>query len=107
MVLGVWQYYYTIRDEFCQPLLYTTFKKKEVDHVLQFLEERCERNEDASTRAKSLFDAYKIWCKSNGYYVCTSKKFNAGLEQHPEWHNGKKVSHGYTVFDGVSLKTCS
>lgn len=33
MVLGVWQYYYTIRDEFCQPLLYTKFKKKEVDHV--------------------------------------------------------------------------
>lgn len=33
MVLGMWQYYYTIRDEFCQPLLYTKFKKKEVDHV--------------------------------------------------------------------------
>lgn len=33
MVLGVWHYYYTIRDEFCQPLLYTKFKKKEVDHV--------------------------------------------------------------------------
>ena len=81
--------------------------ERDNDLVLQFLEERCERNEDASTRAKSLFDAYKIWCKSNGYYVCTSKKFNAGLEQHPEWHNGKKVSHGYTVFDGVSLKTCS
>jgi len=28
----MWQYYYTIRDEFCQPLLYTKFKKKEVDH---------------------------------------------------------------------------
>ena len=81
--------------------------ERDNDLVLQFLEERCERNENASTRAKSLFDAYKIWCKSNGYYVCTSKKFNAGLEQHPEWHNGKKVSHGYTVFDGVSLKTCS
>ena len=33
MVLGMWQYYYTIRDEFCQPLLYTKFKKKEVDRV--------------------------------------------------------------------------
>lgn len=33
MILGMWQYYYTIRDEFCQPLLYTKFKKKEVDRV--------------------------------------------------------------------------
>lgn len=33
MVLGMCQYYYTIRDEFCQPLLYTKFKKKEVDRV--------------------------------------------------------------------------
>lgn len=63
--------------------------EKDNDLVLQFLEERCEKAGGAYTRAKTLYDAYKIWCKSNGYFVCSAKRFNADMEAHPEWHGGQ------------------
>ena len=79
--------------------------ERDNDLVLQFLEERCERSDSGCTRAKTLYDNYKIWCKSNGYFVCSAKKFNAGLETHPEWHDGKGIGHGnVAVYNGVVLK---
>lgn len=78
--------------------------EKDNDLVLQFLEERCQKVDEGGTRAKTLYDNFKIWCKSNGYYVMSAKKFNAGMEQHPEWHEGKRMSNGYPVYDGVILK---
>lgn len=78
--------------------------EKDNDLVLQYLEEKCERNDDISTRAKALYDAYKIWCKSNGYYVCSMKKFNAELTAHPDWYAEKGVSNGVAVYRGLGLK---
>lgn len=78
--------------------------EKDNDLVLQFLEEKCEQNDDVSTRAKNLYDTYKIWCKSNGYYVCSMKKFNAEVTAHPEWYAEKGVSSGVAVFRGLGLK---
>ena len=78
--------------------------EKDNDIVLQFLEEKCEQKEEAVTRAKTLFDNYKIWCKSNGYYVCSVKKFNAELTTHPEWYTDKGVSSGVTVYRGLAMK---
>lgn len=77
--------------------------EKDNDIVLQFLEEKCERG-DVSTKAKTLYDAFKIWTRSNGYYTMSAKKFNANLETHPEWHDGKRISMGYAVFDGIKLR---
>jgi len=81
--------------------------ERDNDLVLQFLEEKCEQVEEGGTRAKALYDSFKIWCKSNGYFVMSAKKFNAGMEQHPEWHSGKRMSNGYAVYDGVSLRMSS
>lgn len=78
--------------------------ERDNDLVLQFLEEKCEQNDDAITKAKTLFDTYKIWCKSNGYYVCSMKKFNAEVTAHPEWYAEKAMSGGVTVYRGLSLK---
>lgn len=78
--------------------------EKDNDLVLQFLEEKCEKDDEASTRAKSLYDSYKIWCKSNGYYVCSMKKFNAELTAHPEWYAEKGVSNGVAVYRGIGLR---
>ena len=78
--------------------------ERDNDLVLQFLEEKCETSLDEYTRAKTLYDSFKIWCKSNGYFVMSAKKFNAGMEQHPEWQRGKRSIQGYPVFDGVKLK---
>lgn len=78
--------------------------ERDNDLVLQFLEEKCEKLTEGSTRAKSLYDSFKIWCKSNGYFVMSAKKFNAGLEQHPEWYEGKRVVHGYAEYVGVGLR---
>lgn len=78
--------------------------EKDNDLVLQFLEEKCERATGTITRAKSLYDAYKIWCKSNGYFVCSAKRFNADMEAHPEWHTGKTVYSGYPSYKEIRLK---
>lgn len=78
--------------------------EKDNDLVLQFLEEKCESADGAITRAKSLYDAYKIWCKSNGYFVCSAKRFNADMEAHPEWHEGKSTYNGYPSYKGLRLK---
>jgi len=78
--------------------------EKDNDIVLQFLEEKCEQKEEAVSRAKTLYDNYKIWCKSNGYYVCSMKKFNAELTTHPEWYTKKGVSNGVAVYRGIAMK---
>lgn len=78
--------------------------KRDNDIVLQFLEEKCEMDGEYSTRAKSLYDSYKMWCKSNGFFVCSAKKFNAELQTHPEWHDGKGTKDGYPVYKGIKLK---
>lgn len=78
--------------------------EKDNDLILQFLEEKCEKADGAVTKAKTLYDAYKIWCKSNGFFVCSAKRFNADMECHPEWHNGKSPYNGYPSYRGVRLK---
>ena len=78
--------------------------EKDNDLVLQFLEEKCEGTNEGYTKAKTLYDNYKIWCKSNGYYVCSMKKFNAELTTHPEWYHEKNLIAGVTVYYGLALK---
>mgnify|MGYP000805579415 CR=1 FL=1 len=61
-------------------------------------------NAEGKTRAKSLYDNYKMWCKGNGYYVCSMKKFNAELTAHPEWYADKAVTQGVLFYYGVALR---
>lgn len=74
---------------------------------LDFLsqKDKCQKQDDVKTRAKTLYDNYKLWCKSNGYYVCSMKKFNAELMAHPEWYEQKSVSGGVAVYYGIMMKT--
>jgi len=78
--------------------------EKDNDLVLQFLEEKCEHIPEGYTKAKALYDTYKIWCKSNGYYVCSMKKFNAEVTAHPDWYADKSVINGVTVYHGLGIK---
>lgn len=81
--------------------------QRENDLVLQFLEDRCQTcdpNEHKYSRIKSLYDAYKIWCKSNGFFQYSSKRFIAELETHPEWHGGKSTQDGHPVYKDIILK---
>lgn len=78
--------------------------EKDNDLVLQFLEEKCEHDLEKSVLAKTLYDTYKIWCKSNGYYVCSAKKFNAEVTAHPDWYAEKFKNHGLTKYIGLGLK---
>ena len=78
--------------------------EKDNDIVLQFLEDRCETVPDERIRAKSLYDVYKSWCRGNGYYVCSLKKFIAELTAHPEWYERKALSNGAVAFSGIKLK---
>lgn len=79
--------------------------EKDNDLVLQFLEEKCERKDEGYTKAKSLYDNYKLWCKGCGYYVCSIKKFNAELTAHPEWYADKGVINGVAVYYGMGMKS--
>lgn len=78
--------------------------ERDNDLVIQFLEEKCERISEGYIKAKSLYDAYKIWCKSCGYYVCSMKKFNAEVTAHPGWYAEKGVINGVTVYYGLGMK---
>lgn len=78
--------------------------EKDNDIVLQFLEDRCEVVPDERIRAKSLYDVYKSWCRGNGYYVCSLKKFIAELTAHPEWYERKALSNGAVAFSGIKLR---
>ena len=78
--------------------------EKDNDIVLQFLEDMCIRDADTSYRAKDLYDGYKIWCRRNGYTACSVKKFNALVEQHPEWYDEITTPGNRKTFKGLSLK---
>lgn len=80
--------------------------EKDNDMILQFLDDMCETAADSTTKAKTLYENYKLWARSNGYYVLSAKKFNAGMEQHPEWHAGRRVRDGYPVYAGLRIKQC-
>lgn len=77
---------------------------KDNDVVLQFLEDRCEVAEGERIKAKTLYDAYKAWCRSCGYYVCSLKRFISEVITHPEWYEYKGLSNGATAFSGLKLK---
>ena len=77
--------------------------EKDNDIILQFLEDACVKNENSSIIAQDLHKRYKIWCRSNGYTCCNTKKFNALVEQHPEWYDEIKRHGNRKVFKGLSL----
>ena len=76
----------------------------ENDYVLQFLEEKCVRVKDDGIKAKDLFTHFKIWCKSNGYFAMSVKKFNAGINLHPEWYDGIIKEDGCLFYKGIGLR---
>ena len=78
--------------------------EKDNDLVLKFLEECCERAEGGSTKAKNLYDTYKIWCRSRGFFVCNMKRFNAEVTAHPDWYDGKGQSKGNLVYKGLIIR---
>lgn len=79
--------------------------EKDNDVILQFLEDVCEKAGGVAVRAKDLYDTFKLWAKSNGYYVLSARKFYAGIEAHPEWHNGRRLRDGYPYFIDIRIKT--
>lgn len=78
--------------------------ERDNDIVLQFLEERYEQDENSSVKAKDLYANFKVWAKSNGYFVFSARKFNAEMDRHPEWYETKMVSGGYPTYKGIRLK---
>lgn len=77
--------------------------EKDNDLILQFLEERCEVNNEESVLGKTLYDAYKSWCRTNGYFSCSNRKFHAGVTAHPEWYMRKGISRGNPIYHGLKL----
>ena len=82
--------------------------ERDNDLVLQFLDNRCERVPEESSptviKAKDLYNAFKIWAKSEGAYILSARKFNSEMERHPEWFDRKSTSSGYATYCGLKLK---
>lgn len=78
--------------------------EKDNDYVLQFLEEKCERDEESFITKRDLYANYKLWCKFNGYYIVSAKKFNAGVQQHPTWYDDEGTNKGYPTYKGLKVK---
>ena len=78
--------------------------ERDNDLVLQFLESRCVQSEEANIKAKDLYNAYKLWAKSEGAFILSARKFNAEMERHPEWFERKSTSSGFVIYWGVKLK---
>lgn len=78
--------------------------ERDNDLVLQFLESRCVQAEEANIKAKDLYNAYKLWAKSEGAFILSARKFNAEMERHPEWFERKSTSSGFVIYWGVKLK---
>lgn len=78
--------------------------ERDNDIVLQFLENRCHRDETVNIRAKDLYNAFKLWAKSEGAYVLSARKFNSEMERHPEWFDRKSTSSGFVIYWGLKLK---
>lgn len=74
------------------------------DLVLMFLDETCVMNMDGKVKCKSLYDRYKIWCHSNGYYSQSSRKFYEDVMGHVDWCNSKIMVNGYPFFRGMDIK---
>lgn len=76
--------------------------ERDNDLILMFLEECCLHSAE-TVAGKRLYDAYKVWARSNGYYIVTAKKFYAGIEQHPEWSE-MSTKEGQPVFNNIGLR---
>ena len=78
--------------------------ERDNDLVLQFLEMRCVRDDNANIKAKDLYNAFKMWSKSEGSFVLSARKFNSEMERHPEWFDKKSTSCGFPIYWGLKLK---
>lgn len=78
--------------------------EKDNDIVLQFLEIRCEKDPEAKTKTKELYQAYKTWARAEGYYVLSAYRFNSELDRHPTWFDKRGTLHGYPHIYGLKLK---
>ena len=90
--------------------------ERDNDLVLQFLESRCvrvpedesnpygEKNKRTLIKAKDLYNAFKLWAKSEGAYEISARKFNSEMERHPEWFDRKSTSSGFMIYWGLKLK---
>jgi putative DNA primase/helicase len=91
--------------EMADPLKEVVSKyERDNDLVLQFLEARCEQAADKNIRSKDLYNAFKIWAKSEGAFVLSARKFNSEMERHPEWYERVSTSSGFKIYWGVKLK---
>lgn len=91
--------------EMADPLKEVVSKyERDNDLVLQFLEARCCKAGGTNTRSKDLYNAFKIWAKSEGAFVLSARKFNSEMERHPEWYERVSTSSGFKIYWGVKLK---
>ncbi len=79
--------------------------ERDNDLVLQFLEEKCMKQEEATVQKKELYDYYKSWCRNNGYLPFSAKRFNANVVMHPDWCIGERSVKGKPSFVGFMTLT--
>ena len=59
-----------------------------MDHVSQFIEERCKQNPESREGVTTLYQSYSSWAKTKEKVPCSMRDFNRGLRQ-----RGFKTAH--------------
>lgn len=76
---------------------------KSNDVVIQYLEARCIQGVDYKVKATDLYLDFKSWCKTNNYYVFTSRKFYLEVRSHADWLLNEGIRDGSPLFCGFEL----
>lgn len=75
------------------------------DIVLQFLEQKCVVGTEGGVNTKVLYDAFKGWCRENGIYPISNKRFISEVTMHPDWYSRITIERGYKKFINLSIKS--
>lgn len=77
--------------------------EKDNDVVMQFFESKCVVQEDSKVSGNTLYNAYKFWCKENGFFSKSSIKFYSDFERFAERYK----LDGCQTFRNIALRNGS
>jgi putative DNA primase/helicase len=77
--------------------------RAEMDVLGAFLQDCCEKGAEHSTPARSLYDAYKLWCEENGERYETQRRFAGQLKDRGAFERRRSGPNGSYEWHGLRL----
>lgn len=74
------------------------------DTILQFLEEKFQKDVNQNSDVMSIYKVYRAWTKNMGIYRKSALKMAEEIERHPEWFTEVTIENGKKMFKGLAQK---